>query len=216
MPLEIRPVSPADADAMVSITNAALGSSGLIRLKHASPPHPAYRRHHKAGVLKALAKPTARVLKVVDTDTDDDEIIAIGHWEIYDNGRPDEEIAELEKPFEPLEEERERFGVVQRDFFEYLFRVRREVGKMPHYYLSLLVTHPDHYRRGAGSMIVRWGTERADRDGLVCILEASEAGRPLYKRHGFVERVVTTFDLTKYGGTGTDENTTMIRQAVEG
>ncbi|KKY15003.1 putative gnat family [Diplodia seriata] len=214
MPLEIRPVEPADADTMAYITTTALGSTGVIRLKHNDPPHPAYTQHHKESILKSLSKSTARVLKVVDTDNND-EIIAIGHWEIYDKGRSDEELKQMEKPYEPpVEEERERFGHVQRDFFNYLNRVNRELGKTPHYFLALLVTHPDHYRRGAGSMLIRWGTEHADRDGLICFLEASEAGRPLYKRHGFVDRQVTTFDLTKYGGTGTDENTTMIRQPL--
>ncbi|KAF4304200.1 putative gnat family [Botryosphaeria dothidea] len=214
MPLEIRPVEEADADTMVYITTAALGSSGVIRLKHDDPPHPAYMQRRRERVLNTLSKPTGRVLKVVDTDNND-EIIAIAHWEILDKGRSDEELKELEQPYEPIEEERERHGQVQRDFFNYLHRVRRELGKTPHYFLSLLVTHPNHYRRGAGSMLIRWGTEQADRAGLMCFLEASKAGRPLYKRHGFVVKEITTFDLTKYGGTGTDENTTMTRQPVK-
>lgn len=246
MPLEIRPVEEADADTMVYITTAALGSSGVIRLKHDDPPHPAYMQRRRERVLNTLSKPTGRVLKVVDTDNND-EIIAIAHWEILDKGRSDEELKELEQPYEPIEEERERHGQVQRDFFNYLHRVRRELGKTPHYcellpaprhpdmttppsprlhetlhrltpvaiVLSLLVTHPNHYRRGAGSMLIRWGTEQADRAGLMCFLEASKAGRPLYKRHGFVVKEITTFDLTKYGGTGTDENTTMTRQPVK-
>lgn len=214
MPLEIRPVEEADADTMVYITTAALGSSGVIRLKHDDPPHPAYMQRRRERVLNTLCKPTGRVLKVVDTDNND-EIIAIAHWEILDKGRSDEELKELEQPYEPIEEERERYGQVQRDFFNYLHRVRRELGKTPHYFLSLLVTHPNHYRRGAGSMLIRWGTEQADKAGLMCFLEASEAGRPLYKRHGFVVKEITSFDLTKYGGTGTDENTTMTRQPVK-
>ncbi|KAK7705675.1 hypothetical protein SLS57_009984 [Botryosphaeria dothidea] len=214
MPLEIRPVEEADADTMVYITTAALGSSGVIRLKHDDPPHPAYMQRRRERVLNTLSKPTGRVLKVVDTDNND-EIIAIAHWEILDKGRSDEELKELEQPYEPIEEERERYGRVQRDFFNYLHRVRRELGKTPHYFLSLLVTHPNHYRRGAGSMLIRWGTEQADKAGLMCFLEASEAGRPLYKRHGFVVKEITSFDLTKYGGTGTDENTTMTRQPVK-
>lgn len=214
MPLEIRPAEEADADTMVYITTAALGSSGVIRLKHDDPPHPAYMQRRRERVLNTLSKPTGRVLKVVDTDNND-EIIAIAHWEILDKGRSDEELKELEQPYEPIEEERERYGRVQRDFFNYLHRVRRELGKTPHYFLSLLVTHPNHYRRGAGSMLIRWGTEQADKAGLMCFLEASEAGRPLYKRHGFVVKEITSFDLTKYGGTGTDENTTMTRQPVK-
>ncbi|EKG18678.1 hypothetical protein MPH_04024 [Macrophomina phaseolina MS6] len=231
---------------MVHITSISLNSSGILRLMHDDPPHPRYVEQRLDKVRQTLSKPTAHLLKVVDTDNND-EIVACAHWEIYANGRSDEQLKELEQPFEPLEEERERFGQVQRDFFgSYLTRVRRELGKTPHYcellptlwhaglakdpsrsfkecdklttpaaVLNLLITHPNHYRRGAGSMLIRWGTQKADNAGLICFLEASQAGRPLYKRHGFEDRETTEFDLAKYGGTGVDKNTTMIRQPVK-
>ncbi|KAH7030041.1 acyl-CoA N-acyltransferase [Macrophomina phaseolina] len=215
MPLEIRPLEEADVPTMVHITSISLNSSGILRLMHDDPPHPRYVEQRLDKVRQTLSKPTAHLLKVVDTDNND-EIVACAHWEIYANGRSDEQLKELEQPFEPLEEERERFGQVQRDFFgSYLTRVRRELGKTPHYFLNLLITHPNHYRRGAGSMLIRWGTQKADNAGLICFLEASQAGRPLYKRHGFEDRETTEFDLAKYGGTGVDKNTTMIRQPVK-
>ncbi|OMP85218.1 hypothetical protein BK809_0003886 [Diplodia seriata] len=64
-------------------------------------------------------------------------------------------------------------------------------------------------------MLIRWGTEQADKAGLICFLEASEAGRELYKRHGFEDQETTEFNLSEYGVSGIDKNTTMIRQPVK-
>lgn len=78
--------------------------------------------------------------------------------------------------------------------------------------LHILCTLPDHHRRGAGGMLVRWGLEQADKTGLRSYLEASEAGRPLYERLGFREVEVKLFDLSKYGGHGIDRGTVMMRE----
>ena len=76
----------------------------------------------------------------------------------------------------------------------------------------MLVTDPEEQRRGAGAMLLKWGTDQADRAQLPSYLEASEAGKPLYTRWGFEAVKEVIFDLTKYGGEGKDYNTIMIRQ----
>ncbi|OJD29014.1 gnat family acetyltransferase [Diplodia corticola] len=214
MPLEIRRVEEADIPRFVTVTNAALDASGIGCAMHGDTPHPAYLAHRQEKLLKSLSKPNIHHLKVVDTDNND-ELIAGAVWAVFDHGRSDDEIRELEQPFEPIEEERERFGRIQTAFFSYLNRVRLQMGKTPHYFLNLLVTHPGHHRRGAGAMLIRWGTEQADKAGLICFLEATETGRALYKRHGFEDQNTVEFDLSEYGGSGINKNTTMIRQPVK-
>lgn len=54
--------------------------------------------------------------------------------------------------------------------------------------LDMLGTHPDYRCRGAGSMLVRWGCEIADHEGVGAYIDASKAGAPLYAKHGFVDR----------------------------
>lgn len=49
----------------------------------------------------------------------------------------------------------------------------------------MLGTHPDYRRRGSASMLIRWGCELADRDGVVAYVDASPAGAPLYQKFGF-------------------------------
>jgi hypothetical protein len=58
-----------------------------------------------------------------------------------------------------------------------------------------------------------WGLQRADELGLPIYLEATSEGKPLYEKFGFQTAQVTTFELSKYGGSGTEVRTIMIRQA---
>lgn len=53
--------------------------------------------------------------------------------------------------------------------------------------LDTLGTHPDYQRRGAGSMLVQWGCDLADKDGVAAYVDASKEGASLYQRHGFVD-----------------------------
>jgi predicted N-acetyltransferase YhbS len=50
----------------------------------------------------------------------------------------------------------------------------------------MLGTHPDYRKRGAGSMLVKWGCDLADREGVAAYVDASSNGAPLYERFGFV------------------------------
>ena len=52
----------------------------------------------------------------------------------------------------------------------------------------MLSTHPDHERRGVGSMLVKWGTDLADAMGLRAFVQASRVGKAMYERHGFKDR----------------------------
>ena len=46
-----------------------------------------------------------------------------------------------------------------------------------------------------------WGTEQADKLGVVMALEATPAGLLLYKRFGFVEKEVVGADMKQFGWT---------------
>lgn len=53
--------------------------------------------------------------------------------------------------------------------------------------LESLGTHPDYQRRGAGSMLVKWGCDLADKNGVAAYVDASKEGAALYKKYGFVD-----------------------------
>ncbi|KAH7377964.1 acyl-CoA N-acyltransferase [Cadophora sp. MPI-SDFR-AT-0126] len=52
-------------------------------------------------------------------------------------------------------------------------------------HLWLLATHPDFRRRGAGTMLCNWGTERATEKGWVLTVLASPMGNKLYQELGY-------------------------------
>lgn len=54
--------------------------------------------------------------------------------------------------------------------------------------LDMLGTHPEYRQRGAASMLVRWGCELADRDGVLAYVDASKEGARLYQKFGFEDR----------------------------
>lgn len=144
-------------------------------------------------------------LKCVDTTTG--EMVAGARWRYF---KPQQEGAAqrtweevdagltLPEPFEESDPE------MWNEVFSTMNANKREVlGQRPYYVLETLVTLPQHERRGAGSMLVRWGCERADEAGVEAFLEASPTGAPLYARFGFQRVKEVAFDLRKWGGTTT-------------
>lgn len=61
--------------------------------------------------------------------------------------------------------------------------------------LNILFTVPKHRRRGAASLIMDWGVERADRRGLDVYIEATRLGRPLYEKYGLEAVEERRFDV---------------------
>ncbi|KAJ7157560.1 hypothetical protein C8R43DRAFT_883148 [Mycena crocata] len=51
--------------------------------------------------------------------------------------------------------------------------------------LELLAVDPEYGRRGAGTKLVRWGTDKADEMGLEAVVEGTPVGKPVYERSGF-------------------------------
>lgn len=54
--------------------------------------------------------------------------------------------------------------------------------------LDTLATHPDYQRRGAGSRLIQWGCDLADKNGTMAYVDASKEGAPLYQKFGFVDK----------------------------
>ncbi|KAI7287494.1 hypothetical protein KC345_g558 [Hortaea werneckii] len=88
------------------------------------------------------------------------------------------------------------------------------VGEQAFANLSMLVTHPDHQRRGAASMLVQWGCEKADEKGMLAALMATEAGMGVYLRHGFQVMKQTMLELHPYGVEASDSRVGMLRRPM--
>ncbi|KAF5011451.1 hypothetical protein FDECE_2440 [Fusarium decemcellulare] len=62
---------------------------------------------------------------------------------------------------------------------------RRVMGDLRHY--LTLATHPDYQRRGLGTMLMRYGCDLVDKNGVAAYVDASKSGSALYRRFGFVD-----------------------------
>lgn len=68
--------------------------------------------------------------------------------------------------------------------------------------LDILATYPAHMRRGAGKMLIKFGTDVADDMELPCFLEGSPEGLSLYRTSGFEVVDWIWLDLAKYQNGG--------------
>lgn len=78
--------------------------------------------------------------------------------------------------------------------------------------LVILFSHPEHRRRGAGGLLVRWGCEKADEYGVISSLHASPEGLSLYLKNGFVVVEQYDLDLRPWGVDDTTVRRAMLRQ----
>ncbi|KAJ5500734.1 Acyl-CoA N-acyltransferase [Penicillium expansum] len=157
--LVLEPATIQDLPAITELWFTVFNDPGM---RHLIPDTPGARDWFTAANRSdMLTKPYQKYLKVIDPNTKDAQdqarIVAYAKWDL---AMPDERGAR----FPPWH------------------------GDMPGQdYLDMLGTHPDYRRRGAGSMLVRWGCEIADREGVRAYIDASKAGVPLYAKHGFVD-----------------------------
>ena len=77
--------------------------------------------------------------------------------------------------------------------------------------LTSLVTHPSHHRRGAGRMLIDWGTAKADAAALESYVNGSMQGKALYTKCGFQTVGVTTLDVKPWGVNDIPESYAMVR-----
>jgi predicted N-acetyltransferase YhbS len=52
--------------------------------------------------------------------------------------------------------------------------------------LELIATIEEYKGRGAGSLMMRYGCDMADKDELETYVDASEEGYPMYLKYGFI------------------------------
>lgn len=68
--------------------------------------------------------------------------------------------------------------------------------------LDILVTDPEHQRRGAGAKLLSWGCEQADSMGVTMCLESTPAGLSLYESFAFKTMRTIKADMRLFGWNG--------------
>ncbi|KAF4973201.1 hypothetical protein FSARC_453 [Fusarium sarcochroum] len=179
--LKLEEATLEDVPVLTEVWFAAFTDPGMRRLW---PDTPGVRKWwDDANRDDLLHKPFHRYVKVVDPETIDangrPRIAAFAKW---DTSMP----AERGRRYPPWAEDMP--SQVCDEFFAREEEERlRVMGEQKHYYLDTLATHPDYQRRGAGSMLMRWGCDLADKNGVAAYVDASKSGAPLYERFGFVD-----------------------------
>ncbi|KAH8891238.1 hypothetical protein GQ53DRAFT_806651 [Thozetella sp. PMI_491] len=209
MPLKISPLTEADVDEYVAIRHAAF-EGGVNKIFYNRPVTDEGKASIAASTLKSLREePTKKFLKVADAATG--EIISCGKWIVPPPGGVSKAADGTAAVPQPIPECNlpawTAFHIMLNDAKNEL------MGARPCYVLDVLVTHPNHHRRGAGKMLIEWGLARADEEGLEAYVEASEMGTPLYSKYGFNTVKVLPFDMSEYGGDGIQVHNCMVRNA---
>lgn len=80
--------------------------------------------------------------------------------------------------------------------------------------LDLLATLPEYQGRGIGSVVLKWGTEKADAHQVRLYLEATLDGFRLYEKFGWkpVEQMFINFE--EFGLEGGETFWIMIRDPI--
>jgi len=64
-------------------------------------------------------------------------------------------------------------------------------------------------------MLIQWGCDKADRDGIDVFLDATPVGRPLYERFGFETVKDNEVDLKPFGVDHIHHTYSMIRKPLK-
>ncbi|KAJ5086875.1 hypothetical protein NUU61_008182 [Penicillium alfredii] len=177
--LVLSPATQEDIPAIVDVWFDAFTQPVIGKL---FPDTPGMRQWFRdCHTLDMQTKPLQKYVRVVDEDAKDAQgrprLVAFGKWDL---STPEERgrrfpLWHIDSPFQDCE-----------NLIKGLDGERKRVmGDQKHYYLDTVGTHPNYQRRGAGSMIVKWGCDLADHDGVAAYVDASKEGAPLYKRFGF-------------------------------
>lgn len=186
---------PSDAEAIGGIFFPAFHDQAYFRTM--CPDTPLARKCWTEHCLYCIndAKQTI-VLKVTDATTG--KIVGFGRWvkpkAEGQVGMPAEEEGRYSEEFFAQCDERTAgplFGA---------FHKHREsmMGDRKHWYMELLGTAEAYKGKGAGSMILEFGCDLADKDGLECYIDASPRGKPVYEKFGFVFTEVEQLPMDYY------------------
>ncbi|TPX08251.1 uncharacterized protein E0L32_001853 [Thyridium curvatum] len=185
--LRLRPAQPDDLAALCDVYFSAF-SDNLVQQMVFPATSPEARNFWHSGLSTDMQDPNSRLIVVVEEAVGPqgratEQIIAFAKWmrpmQLGETYAPGPALEDWPRDGDP------EFGA---QFFGSLAMQHEEImKKRPHWYLECIATSKEHQGRGAGGMLVRWGVERADRDGVESYLDSTAEGRGLYVKHGFRE-----------------------------
>ncbi|KKK11914.1 hypothetical protein AOCH_004754, partial [Aspergillus ochraceoroseus] len=178
MEFKIEPVVPADAEEVTDVFLASFSDDFSRRLFPCTEEVRAWWiQKFAADAEQAHSQHTVSFMKMVGTVGSDQRpvIAAFALWELPKKA-PVGEGTEDEHVTWPVGSDSELCDL----FFEGIHKERKSAVKgQPHYYLSMLGTHPSFGRRGLSGRLLKWGLDRADEEKMEVFISASPPGRGL-------------------------------------
>ncbi|KAF4630639.1 hypothetical protein G7Y89_g7493 [Cudoniella acicularis] len=175
------PKTEEDFFQMAEVRSLAFGTN-QVYIDMLFPHHntPSGRLKLRDRLLKIKELPSARFAVVRDSETG--KIISQAEWHFY----PKESVGDvMDLAFVEGTEEDKEYARHVVGTFQAKRREAIAQTSVPLMLLDSLTTDPAYQRRGAASMLVKWGLEMADSLNGEAYLEATEFGKPVYKKLDF-------------------------------
>ncbi|KAH6991131.1 acyl-CoA N-acyltransferase [Ilyonectria sp. MPI-CAGE-AT-0026] len=112
---------------------------------------------------------------------------------VVDDDGKGEGATETEEPIPGAERINELEAMTSKHLHDFMHRIMPDGSKC--IFMGGITVDPKYQGQGVGSQLIRWGTEQADRLGAFSWVHASEAGWPVFAKHGFKEVERLTFDM---------------------
>lgn len=183
--LRLRPGGPADVEMCETVLDAFSGNTvGRTFFPATSA---SARKFWLDALSGEVHDPNARFVVVEDTAVSPPAFIAFAKWNApVAPGTP--------RPPLPDCWPADGDPALAEVFFGKLAEMHEEMmADRPHWYLEIIVTRARYQGRGAGGMLMGWGVQRADEDGVECYLDATPEGKHLYKKFDFKDGSTLNF-----------------------
>lgn len=210
MTLKLLPLLKEDADEVVRLFYASYDNNPFRRILYPNGMAQSSLDMIKDSRVEAVDDPDQYALKVVDTDTG--EIAACAVW-AYTQAMTDEDWdRETEEALNSRPEARQE--IVSEFIYKEQDFKRRIMGHTRWWELVSLNTLPKYQRRGIGSMLMEWGTDKLEEMQVPSFIIASSQGYGLYIKHGYKEIERWEIDMgrwSQWGGNGMFKNFFLTR-----
>ncbi|RDW84932.1 hypothetical protein BP6252_02522 [Coleophoma cylindrospora] len=161
--------------------------------------------------------PQTRVIKVTESGTN--EIIGYARWEVPFKFESEEAREKAKRPNALPPFPASANGALGTHFQTQLSeRKKKYMDTEKDYTLVIIVVSPAYQGKGAGSILLKYGIEKADRDGARIYLTAAAAGYEIYEKKGWKSLDDTiVVDAEQWGlpNGGISKTVCMMRDAVK-
>ena len=181
MELKVRSATPDDVEALCQTFFSSFGNETIATRCFPSTAASSWHfwRKNMADDLQALG---THFIVVDDVSTVPPTMAAFGQWRFMASG------ADIQQPPSKSEWPEDGDQELAALFFDDMWRKHKDImGDRPHWYLELLSTRNEYQRKGIGRILLQWGIDKADADGLECYLGSTPQGKGLYEKFGFKE-----------------------------